>query len=324
MDLSIWSHLAGFDFVYARHFPQLLELPPNWKAHRQQKHRWTKGHQQVLRKTLRNALRSPDVTLLLKIELLFMMTKVIPLVVLLLTLLPVMNYLDCLTHLQHALLALCTIPICIGLVIAIFAKVPGSNGHYTTRLEKVKRLLRLPLVFILGIGMSIFEVNAMSEGLLSDDATFLTTPKDGKEKRKGSLDSAGPVALAQDEFHINLDSCSSESSDFSFPDEETPGTSSQDVELGEKYETQGGKEGRNKRLLCRDVCVTCLGFVLIAFLILLRVLEIQSFVSGQRTTILPFFVLFNIIGIVYTVGLFVVHGAALKYHAEQLFSKVCR
>jgi beta-mannan synthase len=40
--LSYQAHLKGYRFIYLRDIPQLLEVPGNFLAHIQQKHRWTK------------------------------------------------------------------------------------------------------------------------------------------------------------------------------------------------------------------------------------------------------------------------------------------
>lgn len=63
--------------------------------------------------------------------------------------------------------------------VACYAKASGPHGQYRTLIERTTRLGLILPFFALKSGIMLFEIKATLEGLFSDDATFLTTPKDG-------------------------------------------------------------------------------------------------------------------------------------------------
>lgn len=64
--------------------------------------------------------------------------------------------------------------------VACYAKVDDACGRYRTFGERSVRLGLILPYFALKSGILLFETKSILEGLLSDDATFLTTPKEGK------------------------------------------------------------------------------------------------------------------------------------------------
>lgn len=70
-------------------------------------------------------------------------------------------------------------------VIACYAKTPGSSGHYRSFLSRTARLRFIFPHFGLKCGTTLFETRAIIEGLFSNDATFLTTPKEGSARATG-------------------------------------------------------------------------------------------------------------------------------------------
>jgi hypothetical protein len=80
-------------------------------------------------------------------------------------------------------------------IVGIMSKVPGRNGHYKSIWSRVLRLVVFIVPFYsLHMGMTLFELKSMMEGLWSDDATFLTTPKRGSRNTVRNMMSDDIVA----------------------------------------------------------------------------------------------------------------------------------
>jgi hypothetical protein len=93
---------------------------------------------------------------------------------------PVLVYLDIFTRPLTMLAVIPITPIALAAVITSFAKVPGSNGDYKTIWARMVRgLLVTPISCLMAMGMMVFETYAILDGLFSNDATFLRTPKEG-------------------------------------------------------------------------------------------------------------------------------------------------
>ena len=181
--LAYHSHMKGYDFVYARQYPQLLEVPSGILAHIQQKSRWSKGFLQVFRLYSRSILSSPKLSNMVKFEMLMHILAPGLLVTALVVLLVYPYVVASLTetwHIRWMAIAASMVPL-LEAIHAIFAKVSGSNGHYSTLRSRVARLIFIVPYYTLRLGMTMFEAKALLEGLLSDDATFHTTPKEGSE-----------------------------------------------------------------------------------------------------------------------------------------------
>eukprot|EP00934_Nitzschia_sp_Nitz4_P007183 Nitzschia sp. Nitz4//scaffold26_size159584//147282//150785//NITZ4_002520-RA/size159584-processed-gene-0.248-mRNA-1//-1//CDS//3329545169//7173//frame0 len=181
LDLSYESYMAGYQFIYLRDLPQQLELPAGIRAHVQQKYRWTKGFFQVARKTLFRIFRNPLTPILLKIEVFFQYTGAIAytLTLCVVFLAPILSYRRLFSPMLIGYtIAPAVIPL-FGGTCTIFGKVSGSNHQYKTFASRCKRMLFLPTLYMFALGMMIFETHAMYDGMTSDDATFVRTPKEG-------------------------------------------------------------------------------------------------------------------------------------------------
>ena len=199
--LAYQTHLKGYEFVYARRFPQLLEVPGNILAHIQQKQRWSKGFLQVFRLHYWGILLSPNTSLTVKFEMLIHVLTPIQFVVALVGLVAY-PYVPNLTNPTcfKWLIGLASIGPVLEAVHSIFSKVAGSNGHYSTTESRLSRLIWIIPYYALRLGLSIFETKAVLEGLFSDDATFHTTPKEGS-----SFESSLKAKLAQKCCRNSLD-----------------------------------------------------------------------------------------------------------------------
>lgn len=183
LDLSYLAHFSGYEFIYLRDIPQQLEVPTGIRAHVQQKHRWTKGFFQVARKHLWGYLFDPRASLAIKFETVFHLTAATsyPLTLWVFILVPVVSYFGLMTRfLLWFTVASFFVYLAAG-IITIYGKVAGSNGHYKSFWQRTTRLMYLPTLLLLGNGMMIFETFAIFDGILSDDATFLRTPKEGAD-----------------------------------------------------------------------------------------------------------------------------------------------
>jgi hypothetical protein len=180
--LSYRAYMKGYELLYVRHFPQCLEVPADIQAHVQQKHRWTKGFMQVFRLFRWTLIKSPKVPLLVTYEFLSHVLGSLNLTFYAMTLILyphlragwILN--SCAFKVRFAfklLDELCTA------VHGQLSKVPASNGHYRTMSSRLVRLLLYVPYQGLHLGMVPFELRATLEGLYSNDATFLTTPKEG-------------------------------------------------------------------------------------------------------------------------------------------------
>uniref|UniRef100_A0A7S4JMQ5 Sulfotransferase domain-containing protein n=1 Tax=Odontella aurita TaxID=265563 RepID=A0A7S4JMQ5_9STRA len=204
LDLSYIAFMAGYRFVYVPHLPQLLELPSNILAHKQQKNRWNKGYFQVCRKSMQKILKCSHLPLSVRIEAFFHITNPITcflgLVILFLS--PIVMIIHGAVH--PALIAFTFAP-CISTMvsgmIACYAKVPGSNGHYTTFWDRTKRLVYIPMVMCLAMGTCIYDSCAIFQGLFSNDSTFLRTPKAGGGDNPAEFDLFDNLEVSTNEKH---------------------------------------------------------------------------------------------------------------------------
>lgn len=179
--LSYKAYLAGYKFVYVRECPQQLEVPSNILAHIQQKQRWTKGFLQVFRMIYVDILLSPQVPISVKLEALMHLAGPIQLIfkVLCLVTYPYLVFHRIDSYSIKLISCAAALEPILAAVHTVFAKVPCSNGSYSAWSSRVLRLLVIPPYFALRFGMALFEARAIAEGFFSDDATFLTTPKEG-------------------------------------------------------------------------------------------------------------------------------------------------
>lgn len=182
LDLSYKAFIAGYRFVYVPEIPQLLELPSNVLAYKQQKNRWNKGYFQVCRKSLRKILKCKHLPLAVRIEAFFHLTNPVTsfLGLVILTLSPILVLAYGELSLQLTVLSFMPcIPFILSGIIACYAKVSGPNRHYLTFWQCTKRLVFIPMTLALSAGTCIYDTQAIFQGLFSNDSTFLRTPKAG-------------------------------------------------------------------------------------------------------------------------------------------------
>ena len=179
--LSYNAYLRGYEMKYLRDVPQMLEVPSCILAHVQQKQRWTKGFSQVLCLKMGDIILSKQVPYTVKFEALFHLSCSLQNAcgIISFACLPLLAE----GHLNNEYLQLlCLFPLvesCLGAIMTCFFKVPGSNGQYNYFLYRLCRIPHIVTLIGLRAGMCAFETKALFDGLFSNDATFLTTPKEG-------------------------------------------------------------------------------------------------------------------------------------------------
>ena len=131
-----------------------------------------------------------------KLESWFHFTTQVPysfLTIIMFTLNPLISYSDAWTF-ELAMFTLCPLTVyLLIMIIAIYTKPSSSNGHYKTFWQRTKRLCAVPLLMVFGSGMMVLEAAATIDGLISDDATFHRTPKEGSQRLDSYLDEEDSV-----------------------------------------------------------------------------------------------------------------------------------
>jgi hypothetical protein len=197
--LSYDAKCAGYDFVYVRDMPQSLELPHRFAAYLQQKHRWYKGFLQVFRKSFAGVLFCTKVDTSVKVEMFFHTLE--PMNSAIVTFLAILQPLALLHGLDERTIrvrpyGLFIVPF-VQYSLAVFFKVANNNKDCKSAYDRTKRLLFVVPSLALKNGMALFGLKAAIDGLVSDDATFLTTPKVGSSgAKKGKKGGGGTSASA--------------------------------------------------------------------------------------------------------------------------------
>jgi hypothetical protein len=208
LDMSYKAAVAGYDFIYLRHCPQQLEIPANIRAHRMQKHRWTKGFMQVLRKRGWDYLTSDKLDWRVKVEAWFHFTMAMPyfLSIIFFFLSPIISYFNGWTVGLSLFVGLFPgIVHFAGIFLTIYTKTSSSNGHYKTFWQRTKRVIFVPVQITFAWGMMVMETAALIDGLLTDDATFKRTPKEGSKRLAIYIDEDDSVVVDEEEENEDIE-----------------------------------------------------------------------------------------------------------------------
>ena len=178
MDLSYRAQLQGWQPFYLTDLAVPAELPSDMYAFKAQQFRWAKGSIQTARKLLPAVLRSPA-TLRAKVQAVFHMTHYLthPLLLLMILLaLPVLLF----TPFRDE-------PVLVWLFVSIVA---AGTLAPTTLYAVSQRALHppdrrasprlIPLLMLVGIGMTLSNSCAVFEALLGRRSEFVRTPKRGE------------------------------------------------------------------------------------------------------------------------------------------------
>ncbi len=178
-DLSFRAQLMGWKFVYLLDEDSPAEIPVEINAFKAQQRRWAKGVMQVGLKLYPRIWRA-DLPMRVRLEMFFRLTGNIsyPLMILASFLqfpLLLVRYNQPLYHLMVV-----DLPLLFFSSISVFLFY-GTAVWYLDK-KRTPRLLHLPLVMALGIGLAFSNARAVLEALFGVKSDFVRTPKYSVEK----------------------------------------------------------------------------------------------------------------------------------------------
>ncbi len=178
LDLSYRAQLDGWKFVYRKDVECPAELPAQINALKRQQFRWAKGSIQVLKK-LRPRIRRSPLTIGQRLEayLHLSLYAVHPLMLISFLLLPLILVVGGLPPVVPAIFATASLGP---------ASMYAASQWDLHREDWKRRLLSLPILTVLGAGLSLTNSRAVVEAILGRPSPFLRTPKFGLEGRSGS------------------------------------------------------------------------------------------------------------------------------------------
>ena len=173
-DLSFRAQLMGWRFIYLLNEDAPSEIPVEINAFKAQQRRWAKGVMQVGIKLYRRIWFAP-LPLRVKLEMFFRLTGNIsyPLMIVVSLLqfpLLLVRYNQGFYHLM-----VFDVPLLFFSTISVVLFY-GTGVWYLDR-RRAKRLLHLPLVMAIGIGLAFSNARAVLEALMGVKSEFVRTPK---------------------------------------------------------------------------------------------------------------------------------------------------
>jgi cellulose synthase/poly-beta-1,6-N-acetylglucosamine synthase-like glycosyltransferase len=182
LDLSYRAQLKGWKFIFLPNLPAPAELPVEMNSFKAQQCRWAKGAMQVGKKVLPRLLKS-DISPAEKLEGWYHLTGNVcyPLMLVLAFLL----FPALIVRFNQGWFELVTIDL--PLFILSFTSV---NCFYITGQKALhkdwrKRILYLPGLMAVGIGITVSVAKAVLEGAVGKQSPFVRTPKFSVEGNKG-------------------------------------------------------------------------------------------------------------------------------------------
>ncbi len=179
LDLSYRAQLRGWRFVFMEHVVAPAELPVEMNSFKSQQHRWAKGSVQTCMKLLPQVL-SADLPLRVKTEAFFHLTanfNYLLMVALCVLMFPSMyvRY-----NMGWSEMMLIDVPLFFAATFSMI-NFYGFCQKETYPDDWKGRVLYLPLLMAVGIGLSINNTRAVIEALLGKQTEFVRTPKHGVE-----------------------------------------------------------------------------------------------------------------------------------------------
>jgi cellulose synthase/poly-beta-1,6-N-acetylglucosamine synthase-like glycosyltransferase len=181
LDLSYRSQLKGWKFVFLKDELSPSEIPVEINGFKNQQNRWAKGSIQTAKKLLPKILKS-DLPLKVKVEAFFHLTNNIS--YLLMLLLSVLIYPSMVARINIGWFKM----IVTDVPFLLVATVGISFFYLCSQKEAYKdwksRLLYLPMLMSLGIGLSVNNSRAVLEAIFNKETEFTRTPKYKIEAKK--------------------------------------------------------------------------------------------------------------------------------------------
>jgi len=181
LDLSYRSQLKGWKFIFLKDELSPSEIPVEINGFKSQQHRWAKGSIQTAKKLLPQILKS-DLPLKVKVEAFFHLTN--NLSYLLMLVLSVLIYPSMVARINIGWFQM----IVTDVPFLLVATVGISFFYIASQKEAYKdwksRLLYLPMLMSLGIGLSVNNSRAVLEAIFNKQTEFKRTPKYSIEEKK--------------------------------------------------------------------------------------------------------------------------------------------
>ncbi len=181
LDLSYRSQLKGWKFIFLKDELSPSEIPVEINGFKSQQHRWAKGSIQTAKKLLPLILRS-KLPLKVKVESFFHLTN--NLSYLLMLVLSVLIYPSMVARINIGWFQMIVTDVPFLLVATV-----GISFFYTCSQKEAykdwkSRLLYLPMLMSLGIGLSVNNSKAVLEAIFNKKTAFKRTPKFMIEAKK--------------------------------------------------------------------------------------------------------------------------------------------
>ena len=180
LDLSYRAQSKGWHFIYLNEATTPAEVPVEMIAFKTQQHRWAKGSIQVAQKILPGLLKS-RLPLKVKAEAWMHLTSNISYILMVILSLMMPLTVDFRVHnsWMTSLWVDAMMFVCATISVAMFYLLAQKEARKQTL---GRRLLYLPIVMCLGIGLSINNCRAVLEALCHYKTGFVRTPKYGVTK----------------------------------------------------------------------------------------------------------------------------------------------
>ncbi len=182
LDLSYRVQFAGWQALYLPDLVVEAELPEDVNAFRSQQFRWAKGSIQTVIKLFPQLVKA-DVSVFKKIQAVLHMTGymvhplMLTLSVLALPILTISSHFE-LPRYVYAILAL---PLALSIVAP---STLYSVGQIKASPHWKKRILLMPLLMVVGVGMALSNTRAILEAAFGKESEFVRTPKRGGREIK--------------------------------------------------------------------------------------------------------------------------------------------
>jgi cellulose synthase/poly-beta-1,6-N-acetylglucosamine synthase-like glycosyltransferase len=181
LDLSYRAQLRGWRTHYVADLEVPGELPGTLAAFKSQQFRWAKGSIQTAIKLLPRILRSPASPLVKFQAFVHLTHYAIHPLMLIVALLAV----PAMLRLSHSV----SMPVLLGIVAAMVVSVVAPNSIYFVSQRALhrkwwRRLLWLPALTCVGIGIAVSNSRAVAEALIGRPSEFVRTPKRGDRSQK--------------------------------------------------------------------------------------------------------------------------------------------
>ncbi len=187
LDLSYRAQMKGWRFVFLPDVVTPAELPPDMDAFKTQQHRWAKGSVQACKKLLPSVWRS-DIPLKIKFEATVHLTSNFGHLLLFVLCIVFHATASAGTNQvtggnQWTKLLLVDVPLFFAATVSISAFYFCAQKQLHARWWK--RILYIPLLMAVGIGLCINNARAVLEAIFNQQSEFVRTPKYGVCDRAG-------------------------------------------------------------------------------------------------------------------------------------------